>query len=116
MGGSVGGRNLDFGVATWKSHYGQKRGRDMKSMSPHGLVSRGGGGGVATWVGAGQEERCRDPLFEVATWIWVATKAGCLGVSRLARSTRDREDMRTAVRSVRATCVLGVRTEHTTQF
>ena len=35
MGGSVGGRDLDFGVTTWKSHYGQERGRDMKSMSRH---------------------------------------------------------------------------------
>ena len=40
MGGSGGGRDLDFGVATWKSHYGQKRCRDMKLMSRHGVVSR----------------------------------------------------------------------------
>ena len=70
MGGSVGGRDLDFGVATWKSHYGQEHGRDMKMMSRHRLVSRR----VATWVW------CRDlawgwagetvsrPSFEVTTW------------------------------------------------
>ena len=51
MGSSVGGRDLAFGVATWKFHCGQKRGRDMKSMSRHRLVSRR----VATW-------------FDVATW------------------------------------------------
>ena len=45
MGSSVGGRDLDFGVATWKSHCGQERSRDMKSMSRHRLVSRR----VATW-------------------------------------------------------------------
>ena len=43
---SVGGRDLDFGVATWKSHCGQKRGRNMKLMSRHRLVSRR----VATWL------------------------------------------------------------------
>ena len=70
MGGSVGGRDLDFGVASWKSHCGQERGRDMKSMSRHRLVSKR----VATWF------YCRDlawgwvgetvsrPRFEVATW------------------------------------------------
>ena len=45
MGGSVGGRDPDFGVATWKSNYGQKRGRDMKLISRHRLVSRR----FATW-------------------------------------------------------------------
>ena len=35
----------NFGVATWKSHCGQKRGRDMKLMSRHRFVSRK----VATW-------------------------------------------------------------------
>ena len=40
MGRNVGGRDLDFGVVTLKSHFGQKRGRDMKSMSRHRLVSR----------------------------------------------------------------------------
>ena len=51
MGSSVGGRDLKFGVATWKSHYGQKRGRDMKSMSRHRVVSRRSrqGTDVATW-------------------------------------------------------------------
>ena len=29
MGSSVGGRDLDFGVVTWKSHCGQKRCRDI---------------------------------------------------------------------------------------
>ena len=40
MGISVGGRDLEFGVATWKSHCGQERGRDMKLMSRHRLVSK----------------------------------------------------------------------------
>ena len=40
MGSSVGGRDMEFGVATWKSHCVQKRGRDMKLMSRHRLVSR----------------------------------------------------------------------------
>ena len=31
----MGGRDMDFGVATWKSHYGQERGRDMETMSRH---------------------------------------------------------------------------------
>ena len=53
MGSSVGGRDLEFGVATWKSHYGYKRGRHMKLMSRHRLVSRR----VATWLEAGQEKR-----------------------------------------------------------
>ena len=45
MSSSVGGHDLDFGVATWKPHCGQKRGRDMKLMSRHRLVSRR----VAIW-------------------------------------------------------------------
>ena len=51
MGSSVGGRDLNFGVATWKSHYGQEGGRDMKSMSRHRLVSRRSrhGTDVVTW-------------------------------------------------------------------
>ena len=69
MSGTGGGRDLEIGVATWKSHCGQKRGRDMKLMSRHRLVSRE----VATWF------RCRDlawgwaeetvsqPRFEVMT-------------------------------------------------
>ena len=32
----MGGYDLDSGDTTWKSHYGQKQGRDMKSMSLHG--------------------------------------------------------------------------------
>ena len=36
MGSSVGGRDLEVGVATWKSHCGQKRSRDMDLMSRHG--------------------------------------------------------------------------------
>ena len=56
MGSSLGGRDLEFGVATWKSHCVQKRGRDMKLMSRPGL-------GVATWLGTGQEKRCRDPIL-----------------------------------------------------
>ena len=55
MGSSVGGRDLDFGVATWKSHYGQKQGRDMKLMSGHRLVSKRVATwfGIATWLGVG---------------------------------------------------------------
>ena len=57
MGGSGGGRDIIFevatwvavgevatwifGVATWKSHCGQKRRRDMKLMSRHRVVSKG---------------------------------------------------------------------------
>ena len=37
---------MDFGVATWKSHCGQERGRDMNLMSRHRLVSRR----VAIWL------------------------------------------------------------------
>ena len=36
MGSSMGGHDLEFGVATWKSHCGQKRCRDMDLMSRHG--------------------------------------------------------------------------------
>ena len=32
MGSSVGGHDLAFDVATWKSHCGQKRCRDMDLM------------------------------------------------------------------------------------
>ena len=48
-----------FGVAIWKSHYGQKRGRDMKLMSRHRSVSKR----VATWF------RCRD-----LAWGWAGEK------------------------------------------
>ena len=39
------------GVATWKYHCGQERGRDMKLMSRHRLVCRRSrhGTDVATW-------------------------------------------------------------------
>ena len=36
MGSNVGGRDLEFGVATWKSHCGQKRRRDIILMLRHG--------------------------------------------------------------------------------
>ena len=36
MSSSVGGRDLAFGVATWKSHCGQKWCRNMDLMSRHG--------------------------------------------------------------------------------
>ena len=39
MGGNGGGRDMDFGVATWKAHCGQKRCRDMKLMSRHRVAS-----------------------------------------------------------------------------
>ena len=70
MGGSGGGRDLDFGVATWKSHCGQERGRDMKLMSRHRLVSRR----VTTWfwccdlAWGWAGEMVSRPRFEVATW------------------------------------------------
>ena len=51
MRSSVGGRDLAFGFATWKFHSEKKRGRNMKSMSRHRLVSRR----VVTW-------------FDVTTW------------------------------------------------
>ena len=60
MGSSMGGRDLEFGVATWKSHCGQKRRRDIDLMLRHGRQcgrSRHGFD-VATWVS----------LQEVATW------------------------------------------------
>ena len=71
MGSSVGGRDLDFGVATWKSHFGQKQGRDMKLMSRHRVASRR----VATWfwccdlAWGWAGETVSRPRFEVATWI-----------------------------------------------
>ena len=37
MGSSIGGRDLEFGVTTWKSHCGQKWCRDMDFMSRHRL-------------------------------------------------------------------------------
>ena len=51
MGSNVGGRDLEFGVATWKSHFGQKRFCDMDLMSRHGRrYGRSQHGfGVATW-------------------------------------------------------------------
>ena len=78
MGSSVGGRDLEFGVATWKSYYGQKRGRDMKLMSRHRLVSKRSrhGTDVATWpVGKRSRDmklmsRHRGVSRRVATWFW----------------------------------------------
>ena len=70
MGSSVGGRDLDFCVATWKSHFGRKRGRNMKLMSRHRLVTRR----VATWfwccdlVWGWEGETVSRPSFEVTTW------------------------------------------------
>ena len=77
MGSSVGGRYLEFSVVTWKSHCGQERGRDMKTMSRHRLVSRR----VATWFwccdldwGWAGETVSR-PRFEVGTWIGLSDVA-----------------------------------------
>ena len=59
MRGTEAGRDLDFGVATWKSHCGQKRGRDIKLMSRHRVASRR----VATWFWCRDldwPEWCRD--------------------------------------------------------
>ena len=47
MRGTEVGRDLDFGVTTWKVHCGQKRSRDIKLMSRHRVASRR----VATWFG-----------------------------------------------------------------
>ena len=52
-----------FGVATWKSHCGQKRGRDMKLMLRHRVVFRR----VATWPWQGLGQSGRDLDFDVAT-------------------------------------------------
>ena len=71
MGGSVGGRDLDFGVATWKSHCGQERSRDMKSMSGHRLVSGRSRprNEVATWLVVVRLERRSRHGIDVATWL-----------------------------------------------
>ena len=70
MGGSLGGRDMDFGVATWKSHCGQERGRDMKSMPRHGLGSRRSrpGNDFATWLRLDKKGRSRHGVG-VATWL-----------------------------------------------
>ena len=62
MGISVGGRDLEFGVVTWKSLCGQERGRDMKLMSRHRLVSKRSRHEieVATWSALVGQKRCRD--------------------------------------------------------
>ena len=70
MGGSVEGRDLDFGVATWKSLCGQERSRDMKSMSRHRLVSRRSRprNEVATWLLVIRLEKRSRHGIDVATW------------------------------------------------
>ena len=62
MGSSVGGRDLEFGIATWKSHCGQERDRDMKLMSRHRLVSERSRHGieVETWSALVGQKRRRD--------------------------------------------------------
>ena len=62
MGSSVGGRDLEFSVATWKSHCGQERGRDMKLMSRHRLASKRSRHGieVAAWSSLVGQKRRRD--------------------------------------------------------
>ena len=67
-----------FEVATWAILAGQKGGRDLdlwcrglesplwaQAMSRHRLVYRRVATwfGVATWLGAGLEKRCRDPVL-----------------------------------------------------
>ena len=50
---------MDFGVATWKAHRGQKRCRDMNLMSRHRVASKR----VATWFWCHDLDRlgwCRD--------------------------------------------------------
>ena len=69
MRGSRGGRDLEFGVATWKSHCGQELGRDMKTMSRHRLVSRRGRDLILVLrpgLGLGKKKKkkgCRDPVL-----------------------------------------------------
>ena len=62
---------MGFGVATWKSHYGQERSRDMKSMSRHRLVSRRSRprNKVATWLVVVKLERRSRHGIDVATWL-----------------------------------------------
>ena len=73
MGGSGEGRDLDFGVATWKSHCGQKRGHDLDLASRPGL-----GNGWVSLVSRPEVLRSRP---------WV----GCLGVSRPAHTQQARD-------------------------
>ena len=62
MGSNVGGRDLEFGVATWKPHCGKERGHDMKLMSRHRLLSKRSRHGieVATWSALVGQKRHRD--------------------------------------------------------
>ena len=80
MGGSVGGRDLDFSVATWKSHCGQERSRDMKSMSRHRLVSRRSrpGWSLLGWKGGRDME--------------LTSRAGLLGIEVATPFWRSRPD------------------------
>ena len=61
MGSSMGGRDLEFGVATLKPNCGQKRCRDMDLMSLHGRQCGRSRNGFddETWA----------TEWEVATWI-----------------------------------------------
>ena len=70
MGGSVGDHDLDFGVATWKSHCGQERSRDMKSMSRHRLVSRRSRprNEIATWLVVVRLERRSRHGIDITIW------------------------------------------------
>ena len=84
MGSSVGGCDLDVGVATWSALVGQKRRRDRDLMSRHGRQCGRSRHGfrcrdleiplwaetrsrheidVATRLGTGQEKRCHDPVL-----------------------------------------------------
>ena len=69
MGGSVEGGDLDFGIAAWKFNYGHKRGRGMKLMSRHRLVSRRSRprNEVATWLVVVRLERRSRHGIDVAT-------------------------------------------------
>ena len=57
-------------VATWKSHCGQKRGRDMKLISRHRFVSRK----VATWLGLGRRNDVATPMMSRHGVAWVVSR------------------------------------------
>ena len=113
MGGTEAGHDLDFCVATWKSHCGHKRGRDIKLMSRHRVASRR----VATWCWCHDldwPEWCRDtdlmsrhgsarpmeigvttPFFEVATWVVLVRQKGGRDIGLTSRPSLVVQDIAT---------------------
>ena len=83
MSGSGGGRDLDFGFATSKSHCGQKRGRDMKLMSRHRVIFRR----IATWIVMSRPRPSAVGQFGIATWSFEVATWGRLP-GRVATSAR----------------------------